>query len=68
MVTPSGLVRLDGSVLINRAHIVCVVPAPMLSNAIRFDIRLSNGDVHSWPIQKDEDAEAALARLIAHLT
>jgi hypothetical protein len=49
------LVRLDGSVLVNPSHIVAVVPAPMLSNAIRFDIRMGNGDTHTWPIRSDED-------------
>jgi hypothetical protein len=63
----SHLVRLDGSVLVNPAHIVSVVPAPMLSNATRLDIRMSNGDTHSWPIRSDEDLEGSLRRLMLSL-
>ena len=64
----TNLVRLNESVHINPTQIVCIVPAPMLSNAQRFDIHFVNGYVHSWPIQKDEDAEAALDRLMALLS
>lgn len=67
METPH-LVRLDGSVLVNPAHIVAVIPAPMLSNINRFDIRMSNGDTHTWPILSDEDADASLHRLMLALT
>ncbi len=63
----SDLVRIDGSVHINPSYIVSIVPAPMLSNAVRFDSRLTNGDVHAWPIGKDENAEDALSRLIERL-
>ena len=68
MMEPPQLVQLAGSVLINPNHIVAVVPAPMLSNAVRFDIRMSNGDTHTWPIGSDEDADASLRRLIVALT
>jgi hypothetical protein len=63
----SHLVRLDGHVLINPAHIVAVVPAPMLSNALRCDIRMINGDTHSWPIRSDEDLDGSLRRLMLSL-
>jgi hypothetical protein len=66
--TTANLVRVDGSVLINTGHIVSIVPAPMLSNAIRFDIHMANGHTHAWPIRSGEDAEAALQRLFITLT
>jgi hypothetical protein len=61
------LARLDRCVLLNPAQIVSVTPAPMLSNAIRFDIHMTNGAVHVWSIAHDEDAETALQRLILNL-
>lgn len=62
--TTSRLVRIEECVHINPLHIVSVVPAPMLSNAVRFDIRITNGDVHARPIRKDEDIQEALNRLL----
>jgi hypothetical protein len=66
--TTANLVRVDGSVLINTGHIVSIVPAPMLANAVRFDIHMANGDTHVWPIRSGEEAEAALQRLFITLT
>lgn len=66
--TTANLVRVDGSILINTAHIVSIVPAPMLSNAVRFDIHMANGNTHGWPIRAGEDAETALQRLFITLT
>ncbi len=62
-----NLVRLNESVHINPDQIVCIVPAPMLSNAQRFDVHFVNGYVHAWPIEKGEEAEASLSRLMALL-
>jgi hypothetical protein len=62
--TASRLVRIEECVHINLLHIVSIVPAPMMSNAIRFDIRMTNGEVHAWPVRNDEDIEGALNRLL----
>ncbi len=64
MSTPD-FVRLDGGVHVNPKHIVSIVAAPQLSNAIRFDVRMANGETHPWAFPKGEDVEKALARLMA---